>query len=375
MSAVALRDLPISRVLYDEVFHPTVPHAVQHPPRLRDQHSTGQCWLHAGVGLLETVSEGLTTRYPDVVHLYKRSLIRMVEWVHERLGDHGLDERTRHILLEKGIDDGATWGTFSWIASTYGVKTLPRPRRDWPYSAQNSHDLLSILRSQMRCGASVEHMTRTIEQCLPDANGPDVRIQTINLSSYFQIMNAPHHPLNEYYATYFDISGTDRAYNVSMDDLLSACKTMLESKRAVWATFCINHELDWQRLQAGGTRRTDILPPIPERDRKTRILQRDLRPDHAMLIVGYEKGIWRIHNSWGRPEKHAYTQASIVGGDDDDDERTDIHATNEWMRVHLFHAVVHEDVVIRPALNAVNKLSSWDALSTVARRSSHAAST
>lgn len=79
-------------------------------PRLRDQHSTGQCWLHAGVGLLETVSEELTTRYPDVVYMYKQSLIRLVEWVHERLADKTLDERTRHILLEKGIDDDAHHG-------------------------------------------------------------------------------------------------------------------------------------------------------------------------------------------------------------------------------------------------------------------------
>lgn len=365
MSEVALRDLPILRVLYDEVFHETVPHVAEHPPRLRDQHSTGQCWLHAGVGLLETVSEELTNRYPDVVYMYKQSLIRLVEWVHERLADKGLDERTRHLLLEKGVDDGATWGTFSWIVSTYGVRTLPRPRRDWPYSAQNTSDLLSILRSQMRCGASVEDMTRTIERCLPDAGGPDVRTETMDLSSYFQIMNAPHLPLNEHYATFYDISGTDRAYNVSMDDLVSACQKMLESKRVVWATFCINHELDWDRLQAGGTRRDDILPPVPDRNRRERVLQRDLTPDHAMLIVGCENGTWRIHNSWGKPKEHNYTYASVVNGNDEE-ERTDIYATDEWVRTHLFHAVVHTDVVRRPEEGPIKRLPPWDVFSTVA---------
>lgn len=364
----ALRDLPLLRVLYDETLRPVVPHAASRPPRLRDQHSTGQCWLHAGVGLLETASDALETRYPDVVCLYKQSLVRLVQWVHERLADASLDDRTRQHLLDRGIDDGATWGTFAWIVTTHGVRTLPRPRRDWPHAAQNSRDLLSLLRSQLRCGASVDDMTRTIERCLPDAQG-DVRTETLDLSNYFEIMNAPHLPLNRWYATFFDLSeGDDVAYNVSMDDLVSACRKMLESKRVVWASFCIDHEFDWDRLQAGGDPRNDVVPLPPARDRARRVERRDLTPDHAMLVVGYADGVWRIHNSWGKPARQTYTRASVV--DDEDDASSDVLATDEWFRTHLFHAVVHTDVVRKPEQDdPPHRLPSWDVLSTVAKLS------
>ena len=31
-----------------------------------------------------------------------------------------------------------------------------------------------------------------------------------------------------------------------------------------------------------------------------------------MLIVGYDDGVWRIHNSWGKPKEHKYTYASVT---------------------------------------------------------------
>ena len=87
-----------------------------------------------------------------------------------------------------------------------------------------------------------------------------------------------------------------------------------------------------------------------------------------MLIVGHKDGMWRIHNSWGKPNTHKYTRASVVeGGDGEEGEVHDILATDDWMRMHLFHAVVHMDVVRRPDPGPVQRLPHWDVLSTVAK--------
>ena len=65
-----------------------------------------------------------------------------------------------------------------------------------------------------------------------------------------------------------------------------------------------------------------------------------------MLLVGYETGRWRFHNSWGKRPNEPHSQESIVG--DDREECHDVVATDEWFETHVFHAVVHSDVVPMP---------------------------
>lgn len=369
---MALRDLPMARVMHHEMFDVLPPISVQRPPRLRDQHATGQCWLYSGVAFLETVVESVgTDRYIDVVFLYKQFLVTLVTWVSERLSDPSLDERTRQILLDTGIDDGGSWNTFLWIATQPGnLRTFPRRRREWPIASQNSNDLRDLLRAHVRNGVSVEDMTRTIHSFLPDVTG-DVRIHddvAQATSDYFQLVNASHLKPNRWYANYFDPTGTDAACNVSMKDLMHACRVMLQQGRAVWITACINYDFDWARLQA----HHDATPPswtnIPPRTRTQRIAVRDLRPDHAMLLIGCENGRWRIRNSWGERFDERYAEKAIF---DDDDDSHDIVATDEWFAMNVFHAVVHTQVVKKPSGHdsPPEVLPPWDILSTVAHAS------
>ena len=64
-------------------------------------------------------------------------------------------------------------------------------------------------------------------------------------------------------------------------------------------------------------------------------------------------------------EKHGHTD--LIGGFDDD-ECDDVVATDEWFRTHVFHAVVHTDLVKLPHGSEVStRLPPWDVLSTVSR--------
>ena len=86
-----------------------------------------------------------------------------------------------------------------------------------------------------------------------------------------------------------------------------------------------------------------------------------------MLLVGRDGGRWRLHNSWGRLSKGEEPRTSSVV-DGDDDECDDVVATDEWFRTHVFHAVVHTDLVKLPHGSEVStRLPPWDVLSTVSR--------
>lgn len=365
-----LRDLSVRRALRHEILLTPPPLAVNRAPRLRNQHSTGQCWLYAGVGLLETfICTEDSGRYVDVIHLYKQFLFMLVQWVSEQLADPALDERTRQHLLDHGISDGASWATFRSIASQpLHLRTFPRRRREWPRAAQDSRELMRVLRSQVRCGVPIPHMHRTIEEFLPDALG-DVAMHDASdlLGGYFQIVNAPHLRPNAWYSSYMDPSGTDASYNTTTDVVMDACKAMLRAGRAVWVSVCIDHEFDWERLHAGRIQPHAALVATAHETRVQRIAVRDLRPDHAMLLVGYKDGLWRLHNSWGKRPDEPHALNPIEGDDDGDDDCHDVLATDEWVAMHLFHAVVHADVVTKPAgSHDPVLLPLWDVLSTVA---------
>ena len=85
-----------------------------------------------------------------------------------------------------------------------------------------------------------------------------------------------------------------------------------------------------------------------------------------MLVVGYADRVWRIHNSWGPRPVETYAETAIE--DDDDDKGDDVRATDEWFRMHVFHAVVHDAVVVRPPKRTTHTLPPWDILSTVAQK-------
>lgn len=357
-----LRDLPFARALFSEVIHKPVPHVLEEEdrPRVRDQHETGQCWLYAGVALLESLDrDTFRGRYPDMVCLYKQFLMHQVQLVRLKIDDPSLDERTLASYLDTGLDDGGSWEAFAWLVRTHGVRTLPRARRDLPHAFLDSKDLVSFLRSHLRRGSAVADMHLIVERFLPDAKG-DVQNHTFDLSSHFQIVNAPHHPLNRTLRNDFD---NGLSYNVSMDDALESCRNMLSARRPVWASFNIDHEFDWDRLQAGGRLDTTLAPSAPARTRLQRVQRRDLRPNHAMLIVGHAGGLWRMHNSWGYPELHKHTEASLVD-ESDKDTSSDVLATDEWMSMNLFDVVVEERVVRRPTDDGqpAIRITVWDPL-------------
>jgi len=352
--------LPLKRVVYTEQLLTPVPLAVSTKPRLRDQHSTGQCWMYAGVALLETLGVG---GYIDMTNLYKRYLLKKTKWLVDCL-KRPLDERTRQMVLDGGVDDGGSWSTLLDLFSE-GVKIVPRPRHECPHAAHKSNQLLELLRTQLRCGAPLRDMHHNIEVCLPDAQG-DVKEKTVDklFKTSIQLMNAPHVPMHEWCRSYYDI-GDVSSYNVSMDVLMKSCRTMLSKGYGIWATFALGHDFDWTRLQAGGYRHDDVLRPAPHHTRDERILSRDLKPDHAMLIVGCKHKVWRIHNSWGERSKLDTLHKSVLEESNDHG----ILATEEWMRTNLFHAVVRNDCIAgtipRPP-KAPRVLPVWDILSTVA---------
>ena len=364
---LALKDLPLRRVAWTaEGLDRHVDTSVRGPLVKRDQHDTGLCWLFAGLSHLEA-NFGLTDAV-DVVALYKVHLQRRVRAIRALLREHRHDAHATHLLLEEGIEDGGTWTTFATLVDEVGVPVLGEERREWPRSSQKSSQMLSYLTRQLREGAALRDMDATLDACL-GCGGVADRVwhpPTPLRTTTWQAVHAPDRPAKRWYVTPLG----DRSYNVPTSAaLVDAVRRMLESGRAVWASFYVDLCFDRQRGVAGGTP-TGALPALPRRSKADRMRARSLRPNHAMLVVGVAVDgggaplRWRIHNSWGKRPKDAYSKEAVV---DAKDPQTNIVATHEWFCEHVFHAVLDGAVCPPPSSRApTSRVPIGDVLSTVA---------
>ena len=399
LCSLALRDVPLRRVLFANDVNRHVGAVVKKLTK-RDQQSTGLCWMYAGLAYIEAehfskddgdekdkeksdVPDVNTLFHPDFGYLYKRNLKRLVRVVRKRLEDPLLDERTRYHLLEEGIEDGGLWGMFTSLIDEEGVPLLRHEKTEWPRSVQKSSQLTRYLSAQLRNGATMDEMDATIDRCIgPDSTHEHVRVWRPERSlkqDTWQILNAPDRECDKWYSSPYSndpgVLAQDPALNVDIDVFVKSCKKMLAAKKTLWASFAVDLWFDRSRQAAGGAQ-SHVVPPVPFKSKAERMRNRDMKPNHAMLIVGVaeseEHGTrWRIHNSWGKRSKEKYAQEHAVAGEMHGKDHTNVVVTDEWFRMHVFHAVLHCDVIPRPEapmlLEDVRVLPIWDVLSSVAR--------
>ena len=226
-------------------------------------------------------------------------------------------------------------------------------------------------------------MDETIDRCLGldrlEEHREIWRPPTLLAEYTWAIINAPDRPYDKWYSTPYTnevrLFVQDPSLNVPTDKMLEACRAMLSHKHPVWAAFCVNLWFD-TKLALAGSSQTSVLLPMSFQSKSVRLQQRDLTPNHAMLIVGVDDDEkcgtrWRIHNSWGKRSKEALSEEATASGKHHGTDHDNMVVTDEWMRMHLLQIAVDVECVPRPEkpvdLKDVEILPYWDVLAPVAR--------
>ena len=207
---------------------------------------------------------------------------------------------------------------------------------------------------------------------------------TTDWDDFCQLLHAPDREKKRWITTpWIDAKAIvlDAAWCEDMDAILKAVRATLAAGVPVWASFCVDLSFDRERQTAGGTP-TAVLPALSARSKRDRMKRRDLTPNHAMLITHTFAGSkhaedpfaetpthWRILNSWGKRDPKMTSDA------DHSHKHHDIVATDEWLREHMFHAVVSRAACAArgislppiPKKDEVHVLEWNDVLTTVAR--------
>ena len=141
---------------------------IEHEPDVRNQRSTGTCWLQAACALME--SRAKTMGYdlsPSVTHL---SYFDKLEKCNVFLQHEPHDERERwHLYTDDGVlTDGGTWGMFVYLANKYGIV----PRESYPrthhakYSYSLNKSLRQFLRKEREEGSDVKRVMYHVQSAL-----------------------------------------------------------------------------------------------------------------------------------------------------------------------------------------------------------------
>lgn len=394
---LALRDVPLIRALFDVPSSSRKVKAVVDLP-VYDQQRTGACWMYAGMAYVAAMMirqadarkreeedadvedvEGDGEKRPttpphfDMCQLYRGHLHLLVDacvdrYQSARREGHPEGEGWLRHWADEGVSDGGTWGMFCRLVDGDGIPTMKFATDEWPYSSQHSSDMLSYLSAQMRSEVTKEDMWDVVDRCLGPAarhhDSPSIRIQPGLAESTIQLLNAPNKEYGKWYSSPYTNDASfltqDPAYNVHVDDLIRACRNAIRRGECVWASFALDLDFDRSR-NAAGAAPSNVLPPVHRGTKAERMERRDIRPVHAMLIVGWadDPPRWRIHNSWGkRRTNKAYDDE--FSNADKGREYHDVLATDEWLRMNMFHAVMSKD-----ACHEVLTFSSTSALEDV----------
>lgn len=407
LAHLVLRDIPLRRALYD------IPHIPRNVPRVRripqlDQQGAGTCWMFAGMGFVSAMlstSEvtplcgeggGASSEPPragagdsrphifiDMAQLYRshmHCLIRAsVSRYRSALERTHPEEGWLRYWADQGIADGGTWGMFCHVADTEGIPLMKYATDEWPYHAQQPNQMLAYMSAQMRRGATVDEMLDVVDRCL----GPSPRHADENRLTFkpkladrtVQLLHAPDRACYVWYSSPHtnDASSPaqDPAYNVSIEEFVAVCKSALRRSECIWASFAVDLTFDRARRFAGGPQ-SAVVPACPRSDKRERMRHRDVRPEHAMVVVGFDETPprWRIVNSWGKRSRNKWYDQEF-SAQDKGDEYHDVIVTDEWFRDNVFHAVVskqacQECVRVKP-LGDVRVLAHHDILATVMR--------
>ena len=366
IASVSLKYLPIKTAIYTEDVHETVVSCTEMIPTLRNQRSSGLCWLYAALSMVEYLYYSKENKfYPDIVFLYKKHIKGCVECFVKDLKDSkGLE---RIIVLNRGIQDGGSFGMFKHLVEKYGIPITKNERQEWPYNFHNTNTFRSYLTSYILNGGTMKGANSIIERCM----GPDhehIEIFKPNIKKYQLLVHLPDRKKNVWISpscsnNIKDIGIQDPAYCSSMQTIIEKCINQLEKKLPVWITINIDFSFDFQRGQAGG-KQNDVMPIIPINTKKNKLINREIYPMHAVLLIGYKKHkkhkyLWKIFNSWGKRETEHRLKPSMA--------KQELSwfsvVTHDWFKENVFHACIYDKSLVPKNIKTLDK---WDIINNVA---------
>ncbi len=365
-------------------------------PDMRDQHSTGTCWLQAACALMDAyaLKKGIKINFSATYLSYYDKL----EKSNVFLQRHPRNRREEwHLYNQDGpLTDGGTWNMFVYLACKYGLAPMdayPRTHQA-KYTSQINKCIRHTLREAKYAERAPERVLYDVQNALARAYTPPPRTIHLTVDEHgiewkgtplelfrwlvpeevtqaVLLTHAPDRPVHRWYAslTSNDASTTmqDPFFTVSMDTLQTACTCSIDADIPVWFTADVSTRRDTESAHMGFQVRDPQMVlgltrlVANEEAKRVRMLTLDTMPEHAMLITGYRRDrgcitAWRVQNSWGDEFADGY-----------------LTMTDEWFKNFVFTIAVAPrflDLSTRLAMRAethVQQLPPWDIFSTVAR--------
>lgn len=358
-------------------------------PQIRDQKSTGTCWLQAACALLDTIMQKQHKGFESsVAYLaFYDKLEKSNVFLHEAY----VDKRSEWHSLTHDLSDGGTWSMFVFLVRKYGVapsysfgETEPSSTTDelndvlsnyLRHARINQCDcaLLDVHRALLRAyGPPPKHVLVIAENHVSWEGSPNDLFETacIDFNSYVLLAHAPDRKCYTWYISSYtnDLNTPDqeKVFTVPYDEIQSACALAIDHDNVVWFTCDMSRRRDSSSARASmAVRNPQKLLGLTEFDMQAeeskalRMKTGGTTPEHAMLIIGYRRvkeriEAWKVQNSWGKNQNDGF-----------------IHMTDDWMFCFGFLVAVPSKFVsicCKQKMLAASKVKCplWDVLAQVA---------
>ena len=392
-----------------------------------DQKQSGRCWMFAAYNVFRhkvaadlgvSSSDGFefSPTYLQFFDKIEKSnhVLRSLAGLFAR-GVTDLDDRTVSALLDGAASDGGQWNYFTNLVAKYGV--VPAYAMPETYGSGRTVQLDGRLRTVLRRGAlsllqaaqddpdSTEeiiaatmadaHRIIAIHLGLPPTEFTwqyrdkddtfhnegvltplefAARVLPDDLDTYVSVVHDPRHETGRAFSVTHENNmwGTpDFSYvTAGIDDLRTLTRTSLDGGDPVWFACDVNRQFvakngvwDANLLELDALYGTDSATTKADQ-----MASAESRLTHGMVFTGYDRGIWRVENSWGTKSHAEHSDLAGKG-----------YGTmaDSWFAENVFQVVVPRrllesdnltlDTDLAPALAALDAgdttdLPIWDAM-------------
>ena len=385
---------------------------------ITDQQRSGRCWLFTSTNQLRPLvmkkynlaSFNFSNNYCYFWDIFEKANLFLENVI--ATADRDFDDRAVVTFFRAPVADGGVWNLFYNVVEKYGI--VPASVMPETANSNNTSQMLSILSERLRKAgyeireasavpakgkkavaqradkvfaikmAALKDVYRVLALCLGEppaeftwryqtkdgkieslSSTPldfwkEIRPADFGADSYIMIMNDP---TREYYKRY-EIDNYRNTYeginwvylNLPNEDIKAAALASLKAGEPMYASCDVGKQanratgvLDVNNYDYGSLLGIDL-----KMDKKARILTRQSRSSHAMLLMACDTDQndvptkWQFENSWGPAAGHnGY-----------------LTFTDEWFSEYMFRVVINKKYLDARALEALNTkpvmLPVWD---------------
>lgn len=383
-------------------------HKVKPSLAITNQHSSGRCWLFAGLNMMRHTFIKENNLSPSFEfsqnYLFFWDKFERVNYfisLYQNLSDRTeLDSRLSQFLLKEPLGDGGQWQMFVNLVEKYGLV----PKSVYPDTAhsKNSRGLNMVLTKKLReyCRDIRENEDFDVKRALretytilvkflgkppllfdweySDKDGKYKLVEETNaidfyrnivrvpLNDYVSITNDPRNEYNKNYGVEYlgnILEGKEVKYmNIEMDRIKELTMASIRNNEPVWFGSDVGQFLH-SKSSIMDRRVFDIEEYLGVKfglNKRERIDYGESLMTHAMVITGFNErgGIvsrWDIENSWGSKglNKGYYTM------------------TDDWMSDFVYQVVIHKRYLSSEELELweqpiVKRFPPWDPMGALA---------